>query len=172
MINELPVLSVVLVCSIVVFGCVAPDTVPQVWWIDCEYLLHEIKTLKTCVSDVECYLRQADSVCPHWEDRNILNSIKVAVDQRACKWDEYECTDILLEVLRVNGCIRDADHYLKLAAKSCSGSRLDRIIHEEHIKPAILENDCMSKCEDFRVKKDKIFNLNVDFYCPFPRASC
>ena len=62
MFNGLPVFSAVLVCSTLFFGCVAPDTVPQVW-NECEDVLHEVESVKTCIRDVIFYLELADVSC-------------------------------------------------------------------------------------------------------------
>merc|ERR1712025_902690 len=83
MFNGLPVLSVVLVCSIVFFGCVAPDTFPE-----CEVLLQKVETVKKACfldTDVKDYFKQADRYCPDWEDLSTLKSIEMVVAQRACK---------------------------------------------------------------------------------------
>merc|ERR1711942_620348 len=119
MFNGLPVLSVVLVCSIVFFGCAAPDTFPE-----CEVLLQKVETVKKACfldPDVKNYFKQADRSCPDWEDLSKLKSIEMVVAQRACK---MPCEDVLQRVIyekTVKPCIRRADYYLELAARFCYG---------------------------------------------------
>ena len=68
MLNGLPVFSVVLVCSIAFFGCVAeqifiiPETVPEAW-DECTDLLQEVETVRSACFGrraVDDYLMRAD----------------------------------------------------------------------------------------------------------------
>merc|ERR1712002_996579 len=141
--NGLPVLSAVLVCSTVLFGYVAPNTVPEVW-DECEKVLHEVKSVKTCIRDVNFYRELAEESCSDsLVDWVTHDKIKVAIDERVCRRPEVgdECEDILDAVKNVKTCIRDVDFYLELADESCSDSLVDWLTHDK-IKAAIDKKAC------------------------------
>merc|ERR1711942_652508 len=165
--NGLPVLPVVLVCSIVFFGCVAPDTFPEAL-TECEVLLQQVETVKKACfldPDVKNYFKQADRSCPDWEDLSTLKSIEMVVAQRACK---MPCQDVLQRVTyekTVKPCIRRVDFYLELADVSCSDHQVDGVTHED-ITDIIVEKACKFNCEDFLevVETVKPCILHVDAY--------
>ena len=78
MFNGLHVLSALLVCSTVFFGCVAPAEVAEVW-DDCKDALHEVELVKTCFRHADFYL--FGPILEHTK-----KIIKAIVD-KACKWD-------------------------------------------------------------------------------------
>merc|ERR1711862_852392 len=116
MFNGLPVLSAVLVCSTVFFGYVAPNTVPEVG-DECENVLHEVESVKTCIRDVIYYLELADESCSD------------------------SLVDWLDVIENVKTCLRDVDFYLELADKSCSDSLVGWATHV-YIIEAINERAC------------------------------
>ena len=145
MFNGLPVLSVVLVCSIAFFGCVTPNR--------CKALLQEVEAKAvstTCFrrQDVKFYLETADLSCQVWADWPTLKSIEVTVAQRACKLPCEDVFNLVDDLEPGKTCNRHVDYYLELAAASCSDSRVDWVTHK-YIKEAIVENACQWKCEDF-----------------------
>merc|ERR1711942_164032 len=106
MFNGLPVLSAVLVCSSVFFGYVVGD--------ECEDVLHEVESVKTCIRDVIFYLELADISCSDsLVDRLTHEKITAAIDERVCPEVGDECEDIFYYVEEnVRTCIRDVDFYL------------------------------------------------------------
>ena len=141
MFNGLPVLSAVLVCSTVFFGNVAPNTVPEVG-DECEDVLHEVESVKTCIRDVIYYLELADDSCSDsLVDWLTHDKIIAAIDEKVCPEVEDECEDFLDVVENVKTCLRDVDFYLELADKSCSDSLVGWATHV-YIIEAINEKAC------------------------------
>merc|ERR1712002_21136 len=83
MFNGLHVLSAVLVCSTVFFDCVAPAEVPEVW-DNCEDVLNEVESVKTCIRHVDFYRELADRKCHLWVDSETHDKILAAIFEKAC----------------------------------------------------------------------------------------